>query len=83
MLLCDSRQLYCHCSTHLSWLTRQAPFGEASLIDTELKVDFADETTPKDIVTVIATRPLTDNEEWHVMARDEMIVFRNGLPVGR
>ena len=68
MLLCDSRHLYCHCSTHLAWLTRRAPFGEASLIDTEMSVDFATETTPRDIVTVIATKPLTDNEDWTVMA---------------
>ncbi len=81
MMLCDSRHLYCHCSTHLAWLTRRAPFGEASLIDTEMTVDFAKETTPRDIVTVIATKPLTDNEDWHVMAPGEMTVFRDGLAV--
>ena len=81
MMLCDSRYLYCHCSTHLSWLTRRAPFGEASLIDTELTVDFAKETTPKDIVTVIATRPLTDHEPWQIMSPGSSIVFRDGLPV--
>ena len=82
MLLCDARQLYCHCSTDLSWLTRRAPFGEASLIDTEMTVDFATETTPRDIVTVIATRPLTDHEPWRVMAPGSLIVFRDGLPAG-
>lgn len=81
MMLCDARQLYCYCSTDLSWLTRRAPFGEASLIDAELTVDFAHETTPKDVVTVIATRPLTLNEPWQVMARGSMVVFRNGLRV--
>jgi glutamine amidotransferase len=79
MLLCDSRHLYCHCATHLSWLTRCAPFGPASLIDRELTVDFAKETTPKDIVTVIATRPLTEGEPWRIMAPGEMVVFHNGL----
>lgn len=82
MILCDSRYLYCHCSTALTWLTRRAPFGEATLIDTELTVDFAKETTPRDVVTVIATRPLTENEPWRVMSRGSMVVFCDGLPVG-
>lgn len=82
MLLCDSHTLYCRCSTHLSWLTRRAPFGEASLIDTELTVDFARETTQNDIVTVIATHPLTHHEPWVVMEPGAMMLFRDGLPVG-
>ena len=52
------------------------------LIDTELTVDFAKETTPRDIVTVIATRPLTHHEPWQVMERGSIVVFRDGLPVG-
>ena len=81
MLLCDSRYLYCYCSTNLTWLTRRAPFGEARLIDIELTVDFAKETTPRDIVTVIATKPLTDHEPWTTMAPGSLTVFRDGLPV--
>ena len=69
------------CSTDLNWLTRRAPFGPASLIDTELTVDFAEETTPKDIVTVIATKPLTHHEVWTSMERDSLTVCRDVLPV--
>ena len=79
MLLSDSRVLYCFCSTQLSWLTRRAPFGPASLIDDELTVDFSKETTPRDIVTVIATRPLTHGEAWTQMKRGSLVVFRDGL----
>ncbi len=81
LLLSDSRCLYGYCSTELAWLTRKAPFGKASLIDTDLTVDFSKETTSKDIVTVIATRPLTRNEEWTVMKRGSLVVFRKGEPV--
>ena len=61
-------------------LTRRAPFGEASLIDTEMIVDFAQETTPRDIVTVIATHPLTHDEPWEAIAPGSMVLFRDGLP---
>ncbi len=81
MLLCDSQHLYCYCSTDLTWLTRRAPFGKASLIDTELTVDFSKETTPNDIVTVIATHPLTRDEPWQVMQPGSLLPFRAGLPV--
>ena len=81
MLLGDSRHLYAHCSTHLSWITRRAPFGEASLIDADLSIDFQHETTPNDIVTVIATQPLTDNEQWATCAAGDFIAFEDGLEV--
>ena len=63
----------------MCWITRRAPFGAATLIDTELAVDFATETTPHDIVTVVATQPLTDNEQWHKMEKGELRVFEGGL----
>ena len=78
MLLCDSRSLYAHCGTELCWLTRQAPFGEAHLIDRDFAIDFSQETASDDIVTVIATRPLTTNETWHSMRCGELAVFRAG-----
>lgn len=78
MLLTDSRHLFCFCSTRLSWITRRAPFDLASLKDAEMTVDFEKETTDKDVVTVIATEPLTTNESWNIMSSGEMVVFREG-----
>ena len=80
-LLSDSKRLYAHCSTRLSWVTRRAPFGKARLIDEDMTVDFNQETTPNDIVTVIATRPLTRNEDWNIMSRHSFKVFSDGLPL--
>ncbi|HXH04701.1 MAG TPA: class II glutamine amidotransferase [Candidatus Competibacteraceae bacterium] len=80
-LLSDSRHLYAHCSTQLAWLTRRAPFGEAQLVDADMTVDFYHETTPNDIVSVIATRPLTGNEQWTIMQPGELLVFVDGLPM--
>jgi len=79
MLMCDAEELYTYCSTDLSWLTRKAPFGHASLIDRDMVVDFAQVTTHNDVVTVIATKPLTSNEQWVVMERGEYAVFQDGV----
>jgi len=78
MLLSDSNVLYAHCSNHLSWITRRAPFGKAQLIDTEMTVNFAERTLPNDVVTVITTRPLTNNEDWTIMDPDTLAVFDQG-----
>ncbi len=77
-LLSDSYNLYAFCSNKMCWVTRQAPFGKARLVDTGKIVDFSQETTPNDVVTVIASRPLTDDEAWNKMARGEFNVFREG-----
>lgn len=77
-LLSDSRRLYAHCSTRMCWITRKAPFGQASLTDADMAVDFAQETTPNDVVTVVATQPLTDDEQWTPMQKDELTEFTDG-----
>lgn len=77
-LLSDSKNLYCFCSTNLFWIVRKAPFGQVKLLDKELTVDFKKETSPKDIVSIIATHPLTSNEKWDEMKPNELIVFKNG-----
>ncbi len=78
MLLSDGRLLYAFCGTRLTWLTRRAPFGPAQLTDADLEVDFEKETTPRDVVTVIATQALTSNETWTEMQPGELVVFDNG-----
>ncbi|PJZ56846.1 class II glutamine amidotransferase [Leptospira barantonii] len=78
LLLSDSKNLYTFCSTKLSWITRKSPFGKARLVDADLSVDFRKVTTAGDIVTVIATQPLTSNEEWTVCKPGEFSVWRKG-----
>ncbi len=78
MLLTDSTCLFAYCSSKLSWITRRAPFGEAVLTDVEVTIDFCKETTPSDVVTVIATVPLTENERWHQLQPGEMVIFKDG-----
>lgn len=78
LLLSNGTFLLAYCSTKLQWITRRAPFGQAHLTDADVSVDFAGETTPNDVVTVIATQPLTHNEQWQEMAPGEMVAFVNG-----
>lgn len=81
MLLSESTALFAFCGSKLSWITRCAPFGEASLTDCDMTVDFMKETTPDDIVTVIATVPLTENESWNTINPGQLVTFVKGLPI--
>jgi len=83
MLFSDSEHLFVYCSTKLSWITRRSPFGKATLHDEDITVDFEQVTTPNDVVTVIATEPLTRNETWHSMQSGELLVFKDGAVVRR
>lgn len=78
LLMSDSKALYGYCDTKMCWITRRAPFGVATLKDADLTVDFFKETTPKDIVTVIATDPLTSNEQWTHLKSKQLITFIDG-----
>ena len=81
LLLSDARYLYCYCSNRLVWITRRHPFGPARLKDADVTVDFKTETTPQDIVTVVASSTLTDNEQWNEIEPGTLQVFRLGVPV--
>lgn len=78
MLMTDGEYMFCYCGNHLHWLTRRAPFAKAELIDDIHFVDFRKETTESDVVSIIATQPLTKNENWHKMQPGELAVFRFG-----
>ena len=77
-ILSDGDFLYAFADTRLHFIERRAPFSRARLLDDDLEVDFAEETTPKDRVAVIATAPLTSNETWTRFAKDEFAVFQSG-----
>jgi predicted glutamine amidotransferase len=77
-LLGDGRHLYARCATKLCYVIRKAPFHQATLADEDLTVDFAEVTTPNDRVAVVATVPLTRDEQWTHGEPDRMWVFRGG-----
>jgi glutamine amidotransferase len=79
-LLSNGEWLAAHCATKLHYVIRQAPFGHAHLVDEDVSVDFSALTSSHDRVAVIATIPLTDNEQWTAMQPGQLLVFRDGVP---
>ncbi|VEB43817.1 glucosamine--fructose-6-phosphate aminotransferase [Chromobacterium violaceum] len=67
-MLSNGEALFVHCSTHLHYIIRRAPFNTAHLVDDDVSVDFSTVTTPRDQVAMIATQPLTDNEAWTALS---------------
>lgn len=80
-LLSDGEYLFAYCSTKLAWLTRRAPFGPAVLADGGRVIDFTEHTEPDDVVSVIATEPLTVNEQWQRFEPGQWQLFRLGEPL--
>ncbi|GAA0307225.1 class II glutamine amidotransferase [Psychrobacter aestuarii] len=80
-LLSNGEWLLGYATTLLFYVTRQAPFGTATLIDINKTIDFAAVNDADDIITVFATTPLTDDEDWQQLAVNECIVFANGQRV--
>jgi len=64
----------------LNYLVREPPFGTAHLADCDYTINFATRTKDDDRVAVIATSPLTDDEDWVEVKRGELILFDDGLP---
>ncbi|WP_239373043.1 class II glutamine amidotransferase [Snodgrassella gandavensis] len=77
-MLSNGDWLIAHASTLLFYIIRQAPFGKAVLADEDVAIDFSAVTTPHDRVAVIATLPLTCNEQWQQLAINELVMFSQG-----
>ena len=80
-LLSNGDCLFAYASTRLSYIVRKAPFTQAHLMDEDITVDFSNVTTPDDRVAVVATLPLTDNEQWTSMPAGSLWWFEDGTPI--
>ena len=79
-LLSNGEAMWAHCTTKLHYLIRQHPFKQATLMDRDWTVNFADLNQPGDRVVVIVTTPLTSNEEWTAFEPGQLMVFVDGEP---
>lgn len=77
-LLSDGERLFAHCSSRLCYVVRKSPFPVAHLADEDVSLDFNRVTTPDDRVAVIATTPLTDNENWLAITPGTLQSFHLG-----
>lgn len=77
-LLSNGDFLFAHCATRLSYIIRQAPFSVAHLMDQDVSIDFSEVTSDHDRVAVIATTPLTDNEDWTTLQPGTLALFEQG-----
>jgi predicted glutamine amidotransferase len=79
-LFADGRHLFARCGDNLSSIIRRAPFGEATLVDADVKVNFADGMGESldDSMAVVATEPLTKDETWQKAAPGTLWVFGEG-----
>jgi predicted glutamine amidotransferase len=79
-LWADGTHLYARCGDHLSFLVQQAPFGQATLVDADVTVNFAEVMGPSTDARIafVATAPLTRNEPWEAGAPGTLWVFEAG-----
>jgi predicted glutamine amidotransferase len=77
-LISNGEFMFAHCSTDLYYLIRSHPFSKAQLKDLDMTVDFRTLTTQQDKVAVIATQPLTVNEEWTRLTKGQCCLFSQG-----
>ena len=80
MLLSNGQALWAYASTRLCYLVRQHPFAHARLADEDIELDFAELAAPGDRAAIIATEPLTLDEQWTPIAPGELMTFIDGVP---
>jgi predicted glutamine amidotransferase len=78
LLLSNGQALWAHCNSRLHYVERAHPFGRATLADDDVTVDFTALTTARDRVAVIATEPMTSDEDWAPMAAGALHTFEAG-----
>lgn len=83
MLLSDGHALFAHCSTHLHQLRRSHPFPHARLVDRDMSLDLGPLNAEGDVMTLLATQPLTLDEPWQALRTGEFRVYVDGQETWR
>lgn len=79
-LYADGEHLFARCGDNLCSIIRRAPFGQATLVDADVRVNFQDVmgTGPDARLAVVATEPLTRDETWDKATPGTLWVFGSG-----
>jgi predicted glutamine amidotransferase len=82
LLFSDGQRLYGYHDVSgyngLCWTHRQTPFSPVSLRDEDWEADLGEEKAPDQKGFVIATRKLTDGEDWRNFRPGSLMVFERG-----
>jgi predicted glutamine amidotransferase len=82
LIFSDGKRLYCYHDKDgykgLCWTHRKAPFSQVSLRDEDWEADLREEKAPDQKGFVIASRKLTDGEDWHEFRLGSLMVFERG-----
>lgn len=78
MLLSNGDWQLVYANTLMFYVERKAPFGKATLVDTDVSVNFAKLMKPRQRAVIMTTIPLTHDENWQQFAVGECIIFRKG-----
>lgn len=78
IILSDSSRLYTFCGKRMCYLTRQYPFQTARLVDTPHAIDLSLHNHKEDRMILIASKPITLNENWITMEKGEFRVYSLG-----
>ncbi len=77
-LLSDTEFLYAHRSTQLFYVSRECRSASECLQGAELTIRMSQPRSENQRLALVATEPLTVNEEWVLLPEGEVIVFRKG-----
>ena len=77
-LLSDTEFLYAHRSTRLFHVSRECFSASECLRSEELTIRLAESQSEPQRLALVATEPLTANEDWVSLPSGEVIVFRKG-----
>ena len=80
-LLSNGEFMFAHCTTNLHFVTRRYPFTTVKLVDCDMQIDLSKHNSVHDVISVIATQPLTTNEQWQAFMPGELRVFVDGRSV--
>lgn len=79
IMLSNGHLLFTHCTTLLAYVKREYPFTRATLIDRDLSLDLSEHNSPIDRMILVATKPLTSDENWIIYREGESLLFNDGL----
>lgn len=82
LLFSDGKRLFCYHDAGgyngLCWTRREAPFSRVTLHDEDWAADLPEEKAPDQKGFVVASRKLTDGEDWHGFTPGSLMVLAGG-----